>query len=180
MPLKATSAVYRDNNIGEWFQTTIGACQGCLLSPSLYDIFLERILADTLEDHEGTVSIGCRTITNLRFADEGLARRQRELVKLANHLGKHLERQEHHHQLMRFLAMSVCLYACETWTKTADIERRIEALEMRYFSKLLGVSYIDHITNEEVKVRIGSTIGPYEYLLTSVKRRRLKSYEHET
>ena len=32
-------------------------------------------MTDALEDHEGTVSIGCRTITNLRFADDidGLA-----------------------------------------------------------------------------------------------------------
>ena len=27
-------------------------------------------MTDTLEDHEGTVSIGGRTITNLRFADD--------------------------------------------------------------------------------------------------------------
>ena len=30
---KATSAVYHDNNIEEWFRTTIGVRQGCLLSP---------------------------------------------------------------------------------------------------------------------------------------------------
>ena len=72
---KATSAVYHDNNIGEWFRTTIRVSQGCLLSPTLFDIFLERIMADTLEDHEGTISTGGRTITNLRFADaiDGLA-----------------------------------------------------------------------------------------------------------
>ena len=34
---------------------------------SAADIFLERIMKDTLEDHEGTVSIGGRAITNLRF-----------------------------------------------------------------------------------------------------------------
>ena len=31
---------------------------------------LERIMTDALEDHEGIVIIGCRTITNLRFADD--------------------------------------------------------------------------------------------------------------
>ena len=80
-------------------------------------------------------------------------------------------------RLMRSLAMSIFLYAYETWTITADIERRIQALEMRCFRKLLGISYRDHITNEEVKARIGNTIGPYE-LLTSVKRRKLKWYGH--
>ena len=81
---KATSAVYLDNNIGEWFRTTIGVRQGCLLSPTLFNIFLGRIMADALKDHEGTVSIGGRTITNLRFADDidGLAGQEQELVKL--------------------------------------------------------------------------------------------------
>ena len=35
---------------------------------------------------------------------------------------------------------------------------------MRCFRKLLSISYRDHITNEEVKARIGNAIGPYEDL----------------
>ena len=53
-------------------------------------------------------------------------------------------------------------------------------MEMRCFRKLLGISYRDHITNEEVKTRLGNAIGPYEDLLTSVKRRKLKWYGHIT
>ena len=83
-------------------------------------------------------------------------------------------------RLMRSLAMSIFLYACETWTITADIERRIQALEMRCFRKLLGISYRDHITNEEVKARIGNAIGLYEDLLTTKKRRKLKWFGHVT
>ena len=45
-------------------------------------------MADALEEHEGTISNGGRTITNLRFADDidGLARQEQELVKLVNHI----------------------------------------------------------------------------------------------
>ena len=41
-------------------------------------------MTDALEDHEDTVSIGGRTITNLRFADDidGLAGEEEELAKL--------------------------------------------------------------------------------------------------
>ena len=41
-------------------------------------------------DHEDTVSIGGRAITNLRFADEidGLAGEEEELAKLVQHLDK--------------------------------------------------------------------------------------------
>ena len=41
-----------------------------MLSPTLFNIFLERIMTDAEEDHEGAVSTGGRTITNLRFAND--------------------------------------------------------------------------------------------------------------
>ena len=37
---------------------------------TLFNIFLERIMSDALEKHDGKVSIGGRNITNLRFADD--------------------------------------------------------------------------------------------------------------
>ena len=47
-------------------------------------------MTNALEDHEGTVSIGGRTITNLRFADDidGLAGEEEELAKLVERLDK--------------------------------------------------------------------------------------------
>ena len=44
-------------------------------------------------------------------------------------------------KLMRTLILSTFLYACESWTLTAEIERRIQALEMRCYRKLLNISY---------------------------------------
>ena len=67
---KATTAVFFNGSIGDWFRTTVGVRQGCLLSPTLYNIFLESVLTDAFKDHEGTVSTGGRAITNLRFADD--------------------------------------------------------------------------------------------------------------
>ena len=87
---KATSAVLFNSRIGDWFRTTVGVRQGRLLSPTLFNIFLERIMTDALEDHEGTVSIGGRAITNLRFADDidGLAGEEEQLAKLVERLDK--------------------------------------------------------------------------------------------
>ena len=47
-------------------------------------------MTDALGDHEGSVSIGGRTITNLRFADDidAIAGKEEELVKFVNHLDK--------------------------------------------------------------------------------------------
>ena len=44
-------------------------------------------------------------------------------------------------RLMRSLVISIFLYACESWTLTADTERRIQAMEMRCLRKLLGITY---------------------------------------
>ena len=47
-------------------------------------------MADALEDHEGTVGIGGRTITNLRFADniDGSAGEEEELANSVERLDK--------------------------------------------------------------------------------------------
>eukprot|EP00745_Piridium_sociabile_P019023 TRINITY_DN2876_c1_g1_i4.p1 TRINITY_DN2876_c1_g1~~TRINITY_DN2876_c1_g1_i4.p1 ORF type:complete len:404 (+),score=105.74 TRINITY_DN2876_c1_g1_i4:2-1213(+) len=85
---KASSAVLAQGTVGDWFHTSVGVRQGCLLSPTLFNIFLERIMTDALEDHSGTVSIGGQVITNLRFADDiaGLAGSEEELANLVNNL----------------------------------------------------------------------------------------------
>ena len=212
-------------------------------------------MTDALENHEGSVSIGGRTITNLRFADDihGLAGKEDELVKLINHLdtstkygmeisaektklmtnnikgisldvrigGQKLETVQSFKylgsvvtdegskqeilsriaqtigaltklktiwkdknialsskiRLMRSLVISIFLYACETWTLTA--EKKIQTTEMRCFRRLLGISYRDHVTNEEVGNRIRQAIRPYEDLLTTVKKRKLRWCGHK-
>ena len=79
---------------------------------------------------------------------------------------------------MRSLVTSVFLYACESWTLTAELQRRIHAMEMRCYRKILSISYKDHVTNEEVRVKIQQAIGPHEDLLAIVKRRKLQWYGH--
>ena len=55
---------------------------------SAFIVFVERITTDVVEDHEGTVSIGGRTITNIRFDDDidGLVGEEEELTKLVERL----------------------------------------------------------------------------------------------
>ena len=79
---------------------------------------------------------------------------------------------------MRSLVRTIFLYACESWTLTAELQRRIQAMEMRCYRKILHISYKDHVTNEEVCPKIQQAIGPHEDLLTIVKRRKLQWYEH--
>ena len=79
---------------------------------------------------------------------------------------------------MRSLVTSIFLYACESWTLTAELQRRIQAMEMRCYREILHTSYKDHVTNEEVRAKIQQAIGPHEDLPTIVKRRKLQWYGH--
>ena len=76
---KATSAVQK-GRMDERLRTTVGVKQGCLLSSTLFNISLERIISYALEEHNGMVCTGGRNITNLRFADviDALAEEEQE------------------------------------------------------------------------------------------------------
>ena len=50
------------------------------------------------------------------------------------------------------------MYACESWTLTAELQRRILAMEMRCYRKVLHISYKDHVTKEEIHAKIQHTI----------------------
>ena len=63
-------------------------------------------------------------------------------------------------------------------TLTAELQRRIQAVEMRCYCKLLRISYKDHVTIEEVCAKIQEAIGSHEDLLTIVNRRKLQWYGH--
>ena len=79
---------------------------------------------------------------------------------------------------MRSLVTSIFLYACESWTLTAELQRRIRAMEMRCYHKILSTSYKDYVTNKEVCAKIQQAIRPHEDFLTIVKRHKMKWYGH--
>ena len=81
-------------------------------------------------------------------------------------------------KLMQALILSTFLYACESWTLTAELERRIQALEIRCYRRLLKISLKDHVTNEEVRNRIQNAIGVHDDLLTMVKKRKQMVWPH--
>ena len=81
-------------------------------------------------------------------------------------------------QLMRSLVTSIFLYACESWTFTAELRRRIQAMEMRCYRKILRISYKDNVTDEVVRAEIQQAFGQHEDLLTTVKRCKLQWYDH--
>ena len=54
----------------DWFQIGKGVCQGCLLSPCLFNLYAEYIMKNAgLEEAQARIKIAGRNINNLRYAD---------------------------------------------------------------------------------------------------------------
>ena len=55
----------------DWFLIGKGVCQGCILSPRLFNFYAEYILRnDGLEETQSGIKIAGRNINNLRYADD--------------------------------------------------------------------------------------------------------------
>ena len=70
------------------------------------------------------------------------------------------------------------LSACESWTLTAELQRRIRAMKLKCYRKMPRTSCKDHATNEEVHAKIQQSIEPHDDLLTIVKRGKVQWYGH--
>ena len=67
---KVQSACLVNGITGDWFGTTVGIRKECLLSPTLFNIFLERVMCEELVYHEGSESFGGLLITSFCTADD--------------------------------------------------------------------------------------------------------------
>ena len=69
----------------DWFQIGKGVCQGCILSPCLFNLYAEYIMRNTgLEEVQAGIKIAGRNISNLRYADDTtlMAKNEEELKSL--------------------------------------------------------------------------------------------------
>ena len=55
----------------DWFQIGKGVCQGCILSPSLFNFYAEYMMRNAgLEEAQARIKIARRNINNLRYAND--------------------------------------------------------------------------------------------------------------
>jgi len=72
-------------NVNYWFQIGKGVCQGCILSPCLFNFCAEYIMRNAgLEEAQAGIKIARRNINNLRYADDTtlMAESEEELKRL--------------------------------------------------------------------------------------------------
>ena len=69
----------------DWFQIGKGVCQGCILSPCLFNLYAEHIMRNAgLDKAHSGIKIARRNINNLRYADDTtlMAESEEELKSL--------------------------------------------------------------------------------------------------
>ena len=68
-----------------WFKIGKGICQGCILPPCIFDLYVEYIkLSAGLDESQAGIKIDGRNINNLRYADDTtlMAKNEEELKNL--------------------------------------------------------------------------------------------------
>ena len=63
--------VRTEHETTDWFKTGKGVCQGCILSPCLFNLYAEYIMQnDRLDEVQAEIKIDRRNISNFRYADD--------------------------------------------------------------------------------------------------------------
>ena len=149
---QAQSSVILNNNIGEPFSTTVGVRQGCLLSPVLFNLFLENIMREVLDSFDSSVSLGGRIISNLRFADDIdlIAKSNQELQELTDRLA---DRSRAYGMEVSSVKSKVMVNSLDN--ATANITLNGETLEVVESFKYLGSTLTkDGRTDREIEIRL--------------------------
>ena len=79
------ATVRTEHGTMDWFQIGKGECQGCILSPCLFNLYAEYIMRNArLDEVQAGIKIAGRNINNLRYADDTtlMAENKEELKSL--------------------------------------------------------------------------------------------------
>ena len=79
------ATVRTEHGTTHWFQIGKGVCQGCVLSPCLFNLYAEYIMRNAgLDEAQAGIKIAGRNINNLRYADDTnlMAESEEELKSL--------------------------------------------------------------------------------------------------
>ena len=80
----------------DWFQIGKGVCQGCILSPCLFNLYAEYIMRNAgLEEAQAGIKIARRNINNLRYANDTtlMAESEEKLKNLLMKVKEHERKQ---------------------------------------------------------------------------------------
>ncbi|KAL1445907.1 hypothetical protein WDU94_015575 [Cyamophila willieti] len=242
--------------LSEDFTIIKGVRQGCIISPVLFNIYVEQIIKESIAQEPHGILVNNRLVNNLRYADDlvllsssldGLktlllkltdastkynmkvnvkkskymrvSKREnrrmtninvngqvfeevaaykylgteitndsrceveikKRIVLAKNAFWKHKEIMRRNVskstklRLLKTYVFSIMTYGCEAWTVSNIFSKKINAFEQWCYRRMMKVSWIDRITNEEILRRMGKERPE---LLNIIRERKLKFAGH--
>ena len=79
---------------------------------------------------------------------------------------------------LRCYVISTLLYASDTWTMTAEMEKRIESLELWFLRRIMKVSWTKKISNVKIRELIEQKGGRQLYLIKEIRKRKVEYCGH--
>ena len=110
------------HGITDWFQIGKGVCQGCILSPCLFNLYAEYIVQNArLDEAQVGIKIAGRNINNLRYADDTtlMAESEEELKSLLMKVKEEREKAGFKLNIQETKNMD----PCETLAKSLQLSR---------------------------------------------------------
>lgn len=171
---KNTNYVIKDNNRSEIFETREGLRQGGILSPTLFNLYMDDIIKESNTKTKG-LNVGMRRMQNINikvcaFADDLaiIAQSQSELQKDLNNWREILEKRGMKISIPKSKVMMI-----DKEQQTIDIKLKNEKLQQVTHFKYLGTT-IDIYGNQEKDIhdRIDKAAKTYHMLRTSFINKR--------
>jgi hypothetical protein len=156
------SAVRVGADVSEWFETIVGVLQGCMLSPILFNIFLEVIMAQSLDKINTGAVMNGRIINNLRFADDiaVLAEKEVDLQGMVNRIATESTRMGMKINTGKTEVQHIGLPKCNA-AITIDKD---DLKQVEEFVYLGGNMSEDATTTQDLKRRVGLACGAMQKL----------------
>ena len=79
---------------------------------------------------------------------------------------------------LRCYVISTLLYASDTWTMTAEMEKRIESLELWFLRRIMKVIWTKKISNVKIRELIEQKGGRQLYLIKEIRKRKVEYCGH--
>ena len=148
--------------MSEWFETIVGVWQGCMLSPILFNIFLEVIMAESLDKINTGAVMNGRIINNLRFADDiaVLAEKEVDLQGMVNRIATESTRMGMKINTGKTEVQHIGLPKCNA-AITIDKD---DLKQVEEFVYLGGNMSEDATTTQDLKRRVGLACGAMQKL----------------
>ena len=167
--LKAVQSFYVDsracvrvgNDASEWFQVNVGLRQGCVMSPWLFNVYMDGVVREVnvmvlWKGLELPSKNGCRfEINHLLFADNTalVADSEEKLCRLVSEFGRVYERRKMRLRRLRSVKnegviVPTALYGAEACGMKSAVRWKANDLEMKCLRSFIGVPRMDRVRNE--------------------------------